>query len=220
MATNVIWPTYTQEDLEPTGDIVNDQVEHWRSAGTLISRSVANEVASWYQSPTGYGHDFAVFASTGNITDDLVEAIQDEILSSDGEVKDELFALLEFILSCWVTPWTVGHNTVGYLPESDVYMTLTHDTAVSAFKDELERYRDYIDQGDCECENDELCENCIESAYVDSFITDEVEAVRPNKSLSFYTDHASDVLQTHYWIDYMPAMSMKEYFEERETSLV
>lgn len=52
--------------------------------------------------------------------------------------------------------WSVGHNLVGYMPESDVYITSDHENAKRALIDDLEFAADQADMVDDHDEAEQL----------------------------------------------------------------
>lgn len=47
--------------------------------GILICNETAREIAAWYQSENGNGFHFAVFASSGAVTEGMIDAIDAEL---------------------------------------------------------------------------------------------------------------------------------------------
>lgn len=161
---NHAWPDDVQPQPEDNTTVhVMAQVAAWRRLGVLIHPQSAMEIASWWQGPNGYGEDFAAFQSTGTIAGALLAAIDNHAPHYVAELWDAhpvegmrwvqvgefdpdddpaaylnaLHALRAYVLECKVTPWLVGHNMVGYSPESDVYQTLDYESALSCFVDQI-----------------------------------------------------------------------------------
>jgi hypothetical protein len=81
-------PVRTQDaPADNTSGYVQAQAAQWvastlatgREDHDLIHTESAREIAAWYQSPGSTGEPFAVFASAGKVTRDLLPAIGDEI---------------------------------------------------------------------------------------------------------------------------------------------
>jgi hypothetical protein len=160
-------------------------------SATVLTNSEAREIAALWQSPGVQGIGFAMFASTGTITDALLEDIDREIESMERETGDaermtdvasnlvELRALLAYVNEQNVLVWSVYHNHAGYLPESDGFLTLTYADAVTAYIDELLEAPEAL-CGDEECDgtpDGETCEVCTMDAHVRAYIADEVPSV-------------------------------------------
>lgn len=54
--------------------------------------------------------------------------------------------------------WVVGHNMVGYLPESDPWVTSDHEAAKQSLVDDLERFADQAEDGGDHTEAEALTE--------------------------------------------------------------
>lgn len=83
------WP----DDVQPmpednTTEYVMAQVAAWRKLGVLIHPQSAMEIASWWHSMGGYGLDLYKFQSTGTITDDLLSAIDSEMVPYLGTLQE------------------------------------------------------------------------------------------------------------------------------------
>lgn len=103
-------PQYTPE--------VDSEVAAYVEFGTLLSNEAAREIAAWYQAPTPAGHPFAVFASSGQVTDTLMSEITSlitdaRVTATDvstypmmGDHEDQLEALLAHVLSYFATDET------------------------------------------------------------------------------------------------------------------
>jgi hypothetical protein len=142
-----------------------------------IGPLTAMGIAGTWHSPGGFG--FVQFASTGTITDDLLDDIDQKIdqlihrdpalgvyVSDDGRdgwvdgdlgsVESNLREMRElraYVMACTVPVWTVGSNYAGYLPEGDVHAFLSYADAVMAHVDAVEAapddLADLTSGGDC-----------------------------------------------------------------------
>ena len=207
-------------------------------------------IAAGYQSPGPDGIDFAIFASTGKLTDSLADSIHALINdpyvgnSSTGmrlsaEVRAELESLLRHVRALEVTPWVVGTNLAGYLPESENYATLDYPSAVDAYRSELEATRDLHDESDCECctvclsgdadiladnphdvdacAGGDTCEACLEVAHIGAYLTDEIGEVingkyfRPELEHSFTTEDGRA-----HWLTVGETVTYGELIDSRE----
>lgn len=167
----------------------------------LPSEARARDIASGYASMGTHGIGMAQFASTGTITEALLDDIDRVIfqlenrspalgiyVTDDGKggwVEGDLGTvewnlhqvrtLRTYVDAQKVTVWTVGRNTPGYLPESGPTVHLDYADAVTAYVDMLESAAIDIEGTDeCECDTDsgELCAPCSHTAHVRAYITD------------------------------------------------
>lgn len=164
----------------------------------LISTGRAMEIASWWQSPGREGIGMAQFASTGTVTDDLLDDIARELRSvwqayreagkPTEDIPEDIIALEEldsYISACTAPVWTVGSNHAGYMPEGEVHSFLSYADAVGAYADALESAPEDLCGEECECEElaDELCDGCSMDAYVKAHLRDDVPwVIRPSVS--------------------------------------
>lgn len=56
--------------------------------------------------------------------------------------------------------YAVGHNTPGYSPESDVWVTEDYDSAKRALIDDLERHADWLDEIGLHDQAEEVSAEC------------------------------------------------------------
>ena len=212
-------PPVTQpEPADNTTEHVEAQVRRWTATGVLVHPESALEIAAWWQSPGSDGIDFAVFASSGQITEDLADAIEREVTRELFVDVDHLRALDAYVRSCSVTPYVIGHNVAGYLP-SDPRRTLDYTAAVQVYRDQLVEYRDGLP--DCECSevwhdtSEEMCEPCAETASVGSYLVDGGREW-PGRTLCFTTDRLSEVLPTVYWLIVGEPMTYADFLADPE----
>jgi hypothetical protein len=130
----------------------------------VLTTERARGIASTWQSPGTDGIGFAQFASTGTVTDALLDEVAQKIhqLTTrdaalgiyvtedgtggwvDGDLGSveanlaDMVALQVYLNGCTVPVWTVGRNVAGYLPESDVAAFLDYADAVEAHRDEVQ----------------------------------------------------------------------------------
>jgi hypothetical protein len=133
-------------------------------------------IAAGYQSPGYRGIDFAIYASSATITDNLSDAIQIEqldirermagngpVFGSDeapAEWLVELSTLLDYVRSEYVVPWSVGHNDAGYLPESTPSLHLSYADAINAYREDLESAADHY-SADYSADGCDCCSVCL-----------------------------------------------------------
>lgn len=122
------------------------QVQRWATVGAVpVHTEIAREIAAWWAQGD---NAFAVFSSAGLITDDLGEMIAECL---DNEPTDDsalaLEALQHYVRECMVTPWSVGSNVPGYLPEGDVRAYLSRDDALSDFHTMIDEAPDDLTAG-------------------------------------------------------------------------
>lgn len=217
---------------------VHNSARYAHLAGTLIHPQSAMEIASWWASPGAHGIGMAQFASTGTVTEALLDDITREIehaqiqpvdaAMADGtgyrdKNIDALRALDAYVRACTVPVWTVGRNIAGYLPESDVTPFLDYADAVDYFRTEVEQAPDALaDDEDCTCvDGGELCEFDSLDAEVRAYLTDDVPSVVNGRvfggerelSIALRPDSAS--LPTVYWLN-RSEMTVAEYIASRE----
>lgn len=107
---NHVPPTQTQPmPPDNTSRYVLTQVTAWRwrhrgltdgewSSGELIHTESAREIAAWYASPgSSYGRAFALFATAGEVADDLIRAIDCEVIHAIGSSRPPLRALRAYV---------------------------------------------------------------------------------------------------------------------------
>ena len=145
---------------------VGRQIHNWAcdafselpGRGLLIHTQSAMEIAAWWQSPGPHGIGMAQFASTGTVTDALLDDIERESRAAadtrGSAYVTALAALDAYVRACTVPVWAVGSNTAGYLPEGDVSVFLDYADAVDYFRTEVEQAPDNMtddpgDGGDC-----------------------------------------------------------------------
>jgi hypothetical protein len=156
-------PADTQDvPADNTSAYVMAQVTEWQRTGRLVHPESALEIAAQWQSPGSQGSDFAAFASTGTITDDLMSEIDREIGclmgTTDSEVSasdvadeiEALSALRAYVTACAVTVYTVMHNMPGCLPESDPAHTLDASGALDMWRADVRADNDTVNTGDRE----------------------------------------------------------------------
>jgi hypothetical protein len=138
------------------------------------------EVASYWQSPGWRGIGMAQFASTGTVTDALLDDIAREAGDpANAEDMPMLMDLGAYVNACTVPVWVVGRNVAGYLPESDVTAYLDYAEAVEAHRDEVQEAPEQFfadEDGDCgggECvDGGELCDFHGWEAAVGAYLKD------------------------------------------------
>lgn len=150
----------------------------------ITSDERAREIAAYFQT-SRHGDPFAVFASTGTVTDDLDRDIRAEELAilqddkPDYAAYDNLAALRRYVRTLTVTVWHIGSNIAGYLPASveSVTHVLDYVDAVDAYRSMLESaaddYASHV-ECDCEAENGESCEYHSTDGCAQSMINDGV----------------------------------------------
>lgn len=157
----------------------------------LISTARAMEIAAYWQSPGSEGIGMAQFASTGTVTDALLEDIAREVAEQASFVTGsgtqagngmdllDLRALDAYVNACTVPVWVVGRNVAGYLPESDVTAYLTYAEAVEAHRSEVEEApEEFFPEDECECvDGGELCDFHSMEAEVGAYLRDDAPSV-------------------------------------------
>lgn len=85
--------------LPYTPHLTSDEVRAEIEAGDTISNGAAFAIASWWQSPRGYGYTFAMLASTNTlIVNDLRDSIRHEWNTcQDADARAELEALRHWV---------------------------------------------------------------------------------------------------------------------------
>ncbi|HYJ33756.1 MAG TPA: hypothetical protein VE326_11100 [Candidatus Binatia bacterium] len=232
------------EPADTTAPYIAAQVAECAALGLAINTRIAMAIAAQYQAPYGAGEDFAAFASTGTITTDFADVITDQCADialhpetySFGAADDsddahaqacqaaqsELRALLDYVHSSTVTPWSVGRNTAGYLPESAPYVTLEYADAVQAYRTELEQAPDaiYGDMYECTCDDNELCAYHLEEAAIAAHLSDDAPSVVSGRvfgreaTLS-YAVTEDQTLNTVYWLEQCEPMSYRAFLDDR-----
>lgn len=205
-----------------TGDHVAAQVDAWHHGNGLLHPETAMEIAAYWQVP---GSALAAMACTGTITHDLVAEIDVEL--TDTELADhdrqQLRALRAYVLDCTVTPWAVGQNTAGYLPEADPYLSLDYADAVSTYRDLLTEAPDQLaDQPeDCMCvDGGEACEVHALDAEVGAYLHDDVPVPvggsvhGPQRELAISLRADSQPLPQEYWVHQRESMTVRQYLTE------
>lgn len=203
----------------------------------LIHTESAREIAAWWQSPGTDGIDFAAFASTGTITEDLGDAITREITRAEartvphwnGTGAPALRALLAYVRACSVPVWTVGKNIAGYTPESDVHAFLDYADALTAYRDMLtyqapeDVTRDDPNE-DCACvDGGELCEWHSVEAHVAAHLRDECpssvggRAVPGARPLGIVVSADSWCGSMSYWLAGPETVNYGEYLDTRNS---
>lgn len=208
-----------------------------------IHTQSAMEIAAWWQAPRGYGADFAAFASTGTITEDLTDAIASELTvwanalreSRDPTDRTEaldnraaLRALDAYVRACTVRVWSVGSNHAGYMPEGDVVAFMDYPAAVNHFTDMVKEAPDALtdETDDCTCvDGGEACDFHSLEAQVGAYLTDSVPHVwhGPNgwvvngepRDLLLYLRPDDRPLPTAYWVA-AGEMTVAEYRASKE----
>ncbi len=169
---NYVPPTVTQprSTRDTFGRAVMEQTQVWKEEGTLIHRETAETIAAWWAAdyPT---LPYAVFATEGRITQDLIDALT--------QIDDSAWdreALKAYVLACHMKAgavWTVGHNMPGYLPESDVSHYLSREEALVALRDEAEFGSEAIEHNEEEGREDHPdCDACANEGEIGAALTD------------------------------------------------
>lgn len=191
------------------------QFAEWIRTGTPIHTQSAMAIAAWYQSPGTHGIGMAQFASTGTITDDLLDDVRRELVSRDAETMNELLALRAYVDACTVTGWTVGNNVAGYVPESDVMPFLSYADAVARYEEMLrEAPEDWYADEPCECDADggELCDMHSMEALVGAFIADEItHGPSEPRDLLMYLRPEFLPLPTAFWLTRTDGLRVSYY---------
>ena len=203
-----------------TSEYAMAQVALWaggsggRRTGVLIHTQTAMEIAAWWQSPGPDGIAFAVFASTGTVTDDLLP---------DGSPEaDALRALDAYVRACSVPMWSVGSNIAGYLPMTDPAVFLDYADAVEHFRDVVEQAPDEMLPDEDEIGADGQSEYDALTAHVGAFLTDDAphtlngRAFGPERESSISLQLDSAPLPTVYFLSGPHWTLMSEYLDSRE----
>lgn len=188
----------------------------------LISTGRAMQIASWWQSPGREGIGMAQFASTGTVTDELLDDIARESESATGTDYGQLVSLKAYVMGCTAPVWTVGSNHAGYLPEGDVHSFLSYADAVGAYSDAIEAAPEELCGGECECEElaDELCDGCSMEAHVKAHLRDDIPAVVNGKvfrepyELSISLRPEDKPIPTVFWLARSERL-ISDYVDER-----
>lgn len=176
--SRTIHPTDTQPapccDTHPRA-----AVWEWQCSGTLIPRSVAQMLASWWQAP---GNAFSAFSHTGAVTDDLAREIGAALRYARARVSTAdqvapLLALSAYVGACTVSPYIVTHNAPGCLPDGDPYAhTLDYGDARQAWVDMMGEAAEILAGDDCECagfsDGDGTCPPCDVDAHARACVRD------------------------------------------------
>jgi hypothetical protein len=219
---NHIPPVTTQPiPNDNTSVYVRTQVRAFRQSGVLINPEIAREIAAWWQSPGPDGMPFAEFASTGTIGTDLFDCVEWQSQKASPEDAEPLAALRSYLLACTVTVYTVGRNTVGYLPESEPYFTLSVREARSEFERALKEDAPSIvaRTDECQCGDDvvlgaESCELCGTEALARSVIQGG-DAFNPDGTASWIFVPDGSVLNVAFWI-HAEQMTLASYVASAE----
>jgi hypothetical protein len=200
---------------------------------TTLTNSEAREIAALWQSPGSEGIGMAQFASTGTISEALLEDLDREITDQENETGDEermrdvasnlaeLRALRDYVMAQTVIVWSVGENTAGYLPENGNTYALDYSDALAAYVDMIEEAPKSLCGEECECTDDDTCDGCSMAAHVAAYVRDELPGMVGHKvfgeartlALSLCSDTMS--LPRVYWLDTV-AMKVSEYVAETE----
>lgn len=214
---------------------VTRQVAAWRATGVLIHPESAMAIAAYWQAPTGYGYDFLRFAQSGDITDDLADAMNAEIASAAGRADDacaadthELQALSAYVRACTVTPWLWGHNMAGCMPEAEVGYSLEYASALAGYEEELERYFNSLECEDCDPDTDAEqaeCHVCTEARFTEA----ELESVRAaarrlpgadETERSYLANPEQSHITYVYWLTRGEPMAYGAFLAEQEARYV
>lgn len=179
----------------------------------MLTYSEAREIAATWQSPGREGIGFAQFASTGTVTDALLEDIDRELATDTltGEFRAELTALRAYVDTLDVRVYSVGSNTAGYLPEADVFYSLAYSDALDAYVDSVREapsgfFPDAMSGDEEEYES--------MSAHVKAYLTDEIDTLphgyREPIAFALRPDHLP--LPHIYWLA-CNTTTVKEYRE-------
>lgn len=193
----------------------------------IIATDKAREIAALFQSPGQDGIGFAQFASTGTITEALLDNIDRElaergamlipgVFTDAEECIVELTSLREYVNAQTVTVWAVGQNTAGYMPESDVTYALDYSDALETFEDMIleapERFYPEVDTEDAD--DDYLRMTALVAAYiadeVPSCVGGRVFGTPRELSLSIRPEYLH--LPTVFWVK-RTEMYVSEYRE-------
>lgn len=184
----------------------------------MISTSTAREIAAQWQSLGAHGIGMAQFASSGTVTEALLNDISREVKTAGSADLVELCSLSDYVNAQTVTVWTVGSNTAGYLPESDVSQFLDYSDALTEFEDMIRDAPDGFCPDGCECDEEsaEMCDHCSTDSVVSSFIRDECPSVIGSRvfgeprelSIALRPDHLP--LPKVYWLA-RTEMTVSEY---------
>lgn len=195
-------PSATQPmPIDNTGNHVQSQVFNYAVSGKLIHVQSAMEIAAWHQSP-GDGIGMERFASTGTITDALLEDLDATLTATMGDEATELRALRAYVHACEAPAFSIGCNTAGYLPEGDVYTFLSYADAAWHFAEMLKAAPENLvpDEVECTCvDGGELCDLHGLEAEVGAFIADEVDD-SSGRDMSIALCPESDSLPTIFWL--------------------
>lgn len=160
----------------------------------MITNARAREIAAFWQSPGAEGIGMAQFASTGTVSDALLDDMDREIIALDAvllgrpvgeratearESLAELRALRSHVFGLTAPVWTVGSNVAGYLPEGDVHAFMSYADAVGAYMDAVLDAPENLCGDECECDSVEgdSCDLCSMDALVKGYVLDEVPSV-------------------------------------------
>lgn len=176
----------------------------------MITNERAREIASHWSSLGHHGIGMTQFASTGTVTEALLDDIERETGKASGSDLAELVSLDDFINTLAVPVWTVGFNQPGYLPDSpeSVSWHLDYADALAAFEDSLNNaHEGWFGDVECECTDGELCDGCGTEALIRSFCRDEMPSVVGGKvfgepctaNLSLRPEHLA--VPTEFWLD-------------------
>jgi hypothetical protein len=198
------------------------QVDAWRRGGNLPHPEVAMEIAAWWHAPDTA---LAAFSHTGTITDGLVAEIDAELADPAlaGGDRQPLRALRAYLLECTVTPWTVGENSAGYLPETDPYLTLDYADAITEYRNRLTEAPDQMVGGPDECtcvDGGEACEVHALEAMVESYLHDEVpnpvggRVYGPERDLAIALRCDAQALPREFWLHRREPMTVRQYLAE------
>lgn len=183
------------------------------------------EIAAWFHAPSAEA--LTAFSHSGTITDGLADEIQGELdVALRQDNKDALAALLAYVKACTVTPWAVGKNMAGYMPESDVSLHLDYAEAVQAYDALLDGAPEEVSRSDeCECAEDgtgELCESCAVEALVASYRRDDMPSVVNGKvfgdeePLGLLISAESWAGSMSYWLSHGEPMTYGDYLTQRD----
>jgi hypothetical protein len=216
-------PATTQHaPADNTDPYVAAQIEAWQRGGSLIHPEAAMEIAAWWHAPDTA---LAAFSHTGTITDSLVAEIDAELADTRLPDADRLplQALRAYVRDCWVTPWVVGENTVGYLPETDPYLTLDYADAVQAFRDLLTEAPEQLagELDECTCtDGGDACEVHALEVTVEAYLHDDVpnpaggRVSGPQRELAVTLRCDSQPLPRELWLRRRGPTTMRQFLTE------